>query len=130
MAQQMQTDSGGWRVPTNGMQRTGDPHAREAGVQMCRTSFRLLLQDPPPPGGRGGGCLGPWPAPADPAPHPPTHIRNSLLRQKMKFIKGAGVSRPVLGTQTLFWPLTPPPLLSNSLTSLPPDSTERPPPSH
>ena len=55
---------------------------------------RPLLGDPK----GGGGCLGPWPAPADPS----THIRN---RQKMEFIKGAGNLRPISGTHTFFWPL-------------------------
>ena len=50
----------------------------------------------------GGGCLGPWPAPApaDPPTHPPTQIRKMFLRKKMKLIKGAGNLRPILGTQT------------------------------
>ena len=34
--------------------------------------------------------------------HPPIHIRKIFLRQKMKYIKGAGNLRPVLGTQTFF----------------------------
>ena len=58
------------------------------------------------PGGWGGGCLGPWPAPAD----PPTHTRKIFLRQKMKLIKGAGNLRPMLGTQNFFLPLTHPSL--------------------
>ena len=37
------------------------------------------------------------PAPAN--PHTP-HIRRIFLRQKMKFIKGAGYLKPVSGTQT------------------------------
>ena len=63
-----------------------------------------------------GGCLGPWPAPADPPP--PPHIRKIFLGQKMKFLKGARNLRPILGTQKLFWPLTPPPAppLSNGLS--------------
>ena len=54
--------------------------------------------------GGGGGGVGPWPAPVDPPPQPP-HIRKVFLRQKMKFIKGAGNLRP---TQNFFWPLTHP----------------------
>ena len=38
--------------------------------------------------------------------HP--HQKN-FLRQKMKSIQGAGNLRPILGTQTCFWPLTHPP---------------------
>ena len=53
--------------------------------------------------GGGGGCLRPWPAPAD----PPTHIRKLVLGQKIKFIKGGGNLRPIFGAQTFFWPLTP-----------------------
>ena len=37
------------------------------------------------------------------------HIRKFFLRKKMKFIKGARTWRSILGTQTFFWPLTPPP---------------------
>ena len=55
----------------------------------------LGLKDP-----RGaGGCLGPWPAPAD---TPPPTSGKIFLRQKMKFIKGAGNLRPILDTQTCF----------------------------
>ena len=39
---------------------------------------------------------------------------------KMKFIEGAGNLRPILGTQTSFWPLThPPPLLQGLLKQQP-----------
>ena len=70
---------------------------------------RPLLKDPPRGGGGGGVVWGPGqPSPTNP---PPPHIRKVFLRQKMKFIKGAGNLRPMLGTQTCFWPLTlPPPL--------------------
>ena len=44
-------------------------------------------------------------APADPPPHPHQKI---FLRQKKKFRKGPRNLRPVLGTQTFFWPLTHP----------------------
>ena len=56
------------------------------------------------PRGRGGV----W-GPGQPRPTPPptTNIRKIFLRQKMKFIKGAGNLRPIFGTQTFFWPLTP-----------------------
>ena len=56
--------------------------------------------------GGGGGAIGPpglWLTP------PPTHIRKFFFRKKMKFIKGARTWRSILGTQTFFWPLTPPP---------------------
>ena len=66
-----------------------------------REPVRLLLKDP----GGWGGCLGPWPARPT---HPPTRIRNTFLRQKVKFIKGAGNLRPAFGTQTFFLPLTHP----------------------
>ena len=57
--------------------------------------------------GGGGGCqIGP---PGFWLTHPPTHIRKFFLRKKMKFIKGARTWRSILGTQTFFWPLTPPP---------------------
>ena len=58
--------------------------------------IRLLLKDP-----RGEG---PWPAPG----RPPTPYQKFFLQQKMKFIEGAGNLRPIVGTQTFFWPLTPP----------------------
>ena len=54
----------------------------------------------------GGGQIGP---PGFWLTHPPTHIRKFFLRKKMKFIKGARTWRSILGTQTFFWPLTPPP---------------------
>ena len=40
---------------------------------------------------------------------PPTHIRKIFLRQKMKFIKGAGNLRPISGTQNFFLASDPPP---------------------
>ena len=55
---------------------------------------RLLLKDPQEGGGEGAG----QPQPT----HPPTHIKKMFLRQKVKFIKGAGQLRPILGTQTSF----------------------------
>ena len=81
---------------------------------------RPLRSDPRKGGGGGGLVWGPG-QPGRP-PHPP-HIRKIFLRRKMKFIKGAGNLRPILGTQTFFWPLTHPPpgggggglSLSNSL---------------
>ena len=48
-------------------------------------------------GGGGGGLA----SPGRPT-HPPTHIRKTFLRQKMKFIKGAGNLRPILGPQFFF----------------------------
>ena len=50
------------------------------------------------PGG-GGGLLA--------SAGRPTHPRKFSPRKKMKFIKGAGNLRPILGTHA-FWPLTPP----------------------
>ena len=63
---------------------------------------RPLLSDT----GGGGGQIGP---PGFWLTHPPTHIRKFFLRKKMKFIKGARTWRSILGTQTFFWPLSPPP---------------------
>ena len=57
------------------------------------------------PGWGGGRPYGALASPGRPPPPPPTHIRKLFLRQKMKFIKGAGNLRPNFGTQTL----TPPP---------------------
>ena len=71
-------------------------------VAWLRVPARPLLSDT----GGGGGQIGPqgfW------LTHPPTHIRKFFLRKKMKFIKGARTWRSILGTQTFFWPLTPPP---------------------
>ena len=48
----------------------------------------------------GGGCLGPWPAPADPPT--PSHQKNFPLGQRMKFLEGAGTLRPISDTQTFF----------------------------
>ena len=75
-----------------------------AGTPGVRT--RPLFKDPR---GGGGGCLGPGqPRP----PPPPPHISKMYLRQNMKVIKGARNLRPTFGTQTVFWPLDPPPLPS------------------
>ena len=56
-----------------------------------------------------GGYIGPPGILADPSPHPPTHIRKSFLRNKLKFTKGARIWRLILGTQTFFCPPPPPP---------------------
>ena len=48
----------------------------------------------------GGGCGPGQPRRTD----PPTHIRKIFLRQKMKFIKGAGNLRPILGTNFFLAP--------------------------
>ena len=60
-----------------------------------------LLSDP-----EGGGVLGALASPGRPT-HQPTHTRNNFLRQKMKFTKGDGTLRPILGTETFLWPQTP-----------------------
>ena len=79
----------------------------------CITSFR--------PGGGGGGCGLPRSL-AD----PPTHdIRKSFLGRKMKFIKGAGNWRPIVGTAT-FCGLSPPPPPRHALEQK--KSKEDPPP--
>ena len=67
----------------------------------CHTIARPLLSD------TGGGGI--WPPPGFWLTHPPTHIRKLFLRKKIKFIKGVRTRRSILGTQTCFWPLTPPP---------------------
>ena len=63
-----------------------------------------------PPGGRGLGVI--W-GPGQPRlTHPPTHPHQKTIlipRERMKFIKGSGDLRPILGTQTFGGPLTPPP---------------------
>ena len=53
-------------------------------------------------------CTGLGFSPMQTPPHP--HQKN-FLRQKMKITKGARNLRPILGAQTFFWPLTPPPPL-------------------
>ena len=59
---------------------------------------------PGPPGVGGKGVFGALDSPDRPThPH---HMSKIFLRHKMKFIKGAGNLRPILGTQTFFWPLT------------------------
>ena len=67
------------------------------GVQAYELLAGCCLRTPEGGGGEGGGCL----ALAQPRPtDPPRHIRKNFLRQKMKFIKGAGNLRPISGTQT------------------------------
>ena len=70
--------------------------------KLVRAEIRPLLSDT----GGGGGQIGP---PGFWLTHPPTHITKFFLMKKMKFIKGARTWRSILGTQTFFWPLTPPP---------------------
>ena len=65
---------------------------------------RPLLSDTR--GGGGGGQIAPPGILADPPTHPHQKI---FPQEKMKFIKGARTWRSILGTQTFFWPLTPPP---------------------
>ena len=48
--------------------------AHERRVQAQTRASRLLLKDPQ--GWGAGGCLGPWPVPADLPPHP--HEKNFL----------------------------------------------------
>ena len=67
-------------------------------VVVCRAGLCLVILG-------GEGQIGP---PGFWLTHPPTHIRKFFLRKKMKFIKGARTWRSILGTQTFFWPLTPP----------------------
>ena len=57
------------------------------------------------PGG-AGGCLGLWPAPADPPPH--RHQKKFPLTKKMEIYKRGRKFEAVFSTQTFFWPLTPP----------------------
>ena len=71
--------------------RTCAPQETRSPGRLGLVAARPLLSDPP---------RGPWPAPADPLP--PTSCK------KMRFVKGAGNLRPILGMQTFFWPLTPP----------------------
>ena len=75
----------------------GDPYP---GLRLVILILRLVIR------WGGGGQTGP---PGFWLTHPPTHIRKFFLRKKMKFIKGARTWRSILGTQTFFWPLTPPP---------------------
>ena len=106
-----------WHTHPGGQTRTKPPDMRRPPPFLCASAvsppkrrgvgvgmgLRPLLQDP-----RGeGGLLGALTSPR-PTPQPP-HIRMGFLRQKLKFIKGAGNLRPIFGTQTVFWPLTPPP---------------------
>ena len=79
-------------------------HGRAGGVARGGGS-RLLLEDPPRRGGGGaGGCLGPWPAPAD----PPTHIRKIVLRQKNEIYQRGRRFEADLGTQTFLLASAPP----------------------
>ena len=74
-------------------------HASMAASPGCLPGLCLVILG-------GGGQIGP---PGFWLTHPPTHIRKFFLRKKMKFIKGARTWRSISGTQTFFWPLTPPP---------------------
>ena len=67
----------------------------------CARGAGYCLRDP---GSLGGEVV--W-GPGQPRPtHPPTHITKIFLWQKMKFIKGAGNLRLILGT--FYWPLVSP----------------------
>ena len=73
-----------------------------------RCGIRSLLVTPltpPPPSFRV--VRGPGHSPGRPL-HPATSEKFSTGKKK-KVYKGAGILRPILGTQTVFWPLTPPP---------------------
>ena len=96
-------------VPLLHLSATATEHIKEnvspvqrhdaAAIQGCGPGLCLVILG-------GGGQIGP---PGFWLTHPPTHIRKLFLRKKMKFIKGARTWRSILGTQTFFWPLTPPP---------------------
>ena len=73
---------------------------RESVQRSLECSLPVLPLDQPQPsrGGGGAGQLRPTPS--------PSHIRKTFLWQQLKFIKGAGNLRPIVGTQTFCWPLT------------------------
>ena len=95
------------KTPTNALPPThthAQMHTQRHTQARAHTHPHQAIAEEP---GGGGGCLGPWPAPAD---QPPLPHQKFFLRQKMKFIKGAGNLRPISGTQTFFLASDPPPL--------------------
>ena len=67
-----------------------------------------LAKSPPPvvlPEGGGAG----WQPGLLHLSHPSTHIRKFFLTKKRNLLKGPEIGGRFLGTQTFFWPLTPPP---------------------